>query len=71
MNLWHDLQWVLPLRTPALTQLAFGLSWLGYTTFIMFFIAIGYWTWNRAIFYRLLILVAFNALLNARHWPFA
>jgi hypothetical protein len=65
MNLWHDLQWVLPLRTPALTQLAFGLSWLGYTTFIMFFIAIGYWTWNRAIFYRLLILVAFNALLNA------
>lgn len=65
MNLWHDLQWVLPLRTPALTQLAIGLSWLGYTTFIMFFIAIGYWTWSKAIFYRLMILVALNALLNA------
>ena len=65
MNLWHDLQWVLPLRTTALTQLAIGLSWLGYTTFIMFFIAIGYWTWSKAIFYRLMILVALNALLNA------
>jgi len=55
----------LPLRSPALTQLAFGLSWLGYTTFIMFFMAIGYWTWSKAIFYRLLILVAINATLNA------
>lgn len=65
MNLWHDLQWVLPLRSPALTQLALGLSWLGYTTFIMFFIAIGYWTWSKAIFYRLMVLVVINALLNA------
>lgn len=65
MNVWHDLQWVLPLRSPALTHLAIGFSWLGYTTFIMFFIAIGYWTWSKAIFYRLLILVAINAVLNA------
>lgn len=70
MTIWHDLQWVLPLRTPALTQLAFGLSWLGYTTFIMFFMSIGYWTWSKAIFYRLMILVAINALLNsyAKDW---
>lgn len=65
MSIWHDLQWVLPLRTPVLTQLAMGLSWLGYTTFIMFFIAIGYWVGSRAIFYRLMILVAINALINA------
>lgn len=65
MNILHDLQWVLPLRSPALTQLAFGLSWLGYSTFIMFFMAIGYWTWSKSIFYRLLILVAGNAMLNA------
>jgi membrane-associated phospholipid phosphatase len=65
LNILHDLQWVLPLRTPALTQVAFGLSWLGYSTFIMFFMAIGYWSWNKAVFYRLLILVASNALLNA------
>lgn len=65
MNIWHDLQWVLPLRTPALTQLAMGLSWLGYSTFIMFFMSIGYWAWSKAIFYRLMILVIVNALLNA------
>ena len=65
MDMLHNLQWVLPLRTPALTQLALGLSWLGYSTFIMFFMAIGYWSWNKAVFYRLLILVASNALLNA------
>lgn len=65
MDVLHNLQWVLPLRTPVLTQFAFALSWLGYSTFIMFFMAIGYWTWNKAIFYRLLILVAANALLNA------
>lgn len=70
MTIWHDLQWVLPLRTPAMTQLAFGLSWLGYTTFIMFFMSIGYWIWSKAIFYRLMILVAINALINsyAKDW---
>jgi membrane-associated phospholipid phosphatase len=61
----HNLQWVLPLRSPALIQLALGFSWLGYATFIMFFVAIGYWTWDKALFYRLLVLVAINALLNA------
>lgn len=65
MEVLHNLQWVLPLRSPALTPLAFGLSWLGYSTFIMFFMAIGYWTWSKAIFFRLLILVAINATLNA------
>jgi glycerophosphoryl diester phosphodiesterase len=65
LDILHNLQWVLPLRTPALTQAAFGFSWLGYSTFIMFFMAIGYWSWSKTVFYRLLILVASNALLNA------
>lgn len=65
MDILHNLQWVLPLRSPALTPLAFGLSWLGSTTFIMFFMALGYWTWSKAVFYRLLILVVVNATLNA------
>lgn len=65
MDILHNLQWVLPLRSPALTQLAFGLSWLGYATFIMFFVSIGYWTWSKTVFYRLLVLLAINALLNA------
>ena len=40
MDILHNLQWVLPLRSPALTQFAVGFSWLGYTTFIVFFIAL-------------------------------
>jgi membrane-associated phospholipid phosphatase len=65
LNILHDLQWVLPLRSAEATQLALAFSWLGYTTFIMFFMAIGYWTSSKAIFFRLLLLVAVNALINA------
>ncbi len=65
MDILHNLQWVLPLRSPMATQLAFGLSWLGYSTFIMFFLVLGYWTWSTSIFYRLLVLVGVNALVNA------
>lgn len=65
MDFLHNLQWVLPLRSPAATQLAIAFSWLGYATFLMFFMAIGYWVWNKERFYRLLLIVAGNALLNA------
>ncbi len=65
MDILHNLQWVLPLRSPALTQFAVGFSWLGYPTFIIVFTAIGYWTGSKALFYRLLLLVAINALVNA------
>ena len=65
MSFLHDLQWVLPLRDPWVVQTAFGMSWLGYATFIMFFMALGYWTWSKQIFYRLIVLVTSNALLNA------
>lgn len=65
MNILHDLQWVLPLRSDAGTQLAMAFSWLGYATFLMFFMSIGYWGWNKERFFRLLVVVASNALLNA------
>lgn len=65
MEFLHEMAWVLPLRSPALTQVALGLSWLGYATFIMFFLTLGYWAWSRAIFTRLFVLVAVNALVNA------
>ncbi len=65
MNALHDLQWVLPLRSATGTQLAMAFSWLGYATFLMFFMSIGYWVWNKERFFRLLVVVASNALLNA------
>lgn len=65
LDVLHNLQWVLPLRSEPLTTIAMGLSWLGYSTFLLFFLANGYWVWSKAIFYRLLILVALNIVLNA------
>lgn len=65
MNILHDLQWVLPLRSAAGIQLAMAFSWLGYATFLMFFMSIGYWVWNKERFFRLLVVVSANALLNA------
>jgi hypothetical protein len=71
----HNLDWVLPLRTPLLTQFAFGLSWLGYSKFIM----LGYWAGDKKMFFRLMLLIMFTAVLNAftkdffqdprRPWP--
>ena len=64
-ELLHDLSWVLPLRHDWLTTLMHGFSYLGYEKFILFFLPLGYWAWNKAIFLRLFLLVAFTAVLNA------
>ena len=64
-ELLHDLSWVLPLRHDWLTPLMHGFSYLGYEKFILFFLPLGYWAWNKAIFLRLFLLVAFTAVLNA------
>jgi len=65
MEILHNLDWVLSLRTPALTSVAFGFSWLGYSTFIMFFMAVGYWALSKSIFFRVMLLITFSAVLNA------
>jgi membrane-associated phospholipid phosphatase len=64
-QLLHNLDWVLPLRSDWLTLLMHGFSLLGYEKFILFFLPLGYWAWQRPLFLRLFILVAVNALLNA------
>ena len=65
MNWLHDIHWVLALRTPGLTHLAFGLTWLGYSGFLMFFMVLGYWCVSQKLFYRLLLLLAINGISNA------
>lgn len=65
MEFLHNLQWVLPLRNGVTVPLAFALSWLGYATFLMLFMSVGYWVWNKERFFRLLVIVAANALVNA------
>jgi membrane-associated phospholipid phosphatase len=65
LDFLHNLQWVLPLRNGFTVPLAFGFSWLGYATFLMLFMSVGYWVWSKERFFRLLVIVAANALVNA------
>ena len=65
MEFLHNIDWVVPFRTPALTSAAFAVTWLGYSTFIMFVMAVGYWAWSKAIFFRVMLLIGFSAVFNA------
>jgi glycerophosphoryl diester phosphodiesterase len=64
-QLLHDLTWVLPMRNELLTPVMQGFTWLGYDKFILLFLPLGYWVWNKPMFLRLFILVAITAILNA------
>ncbi|MNO57462.1 lipid A 1-phosphatase [compost metagenome] len=64
-ELLHGLDWVLPLRSPELTHVANAFTWLGYGTFLLLAIPLGFWAWNKGTFFRLLVLIAVSAWLNA------
>jgi membrane-associated phospholipid phosphatase len=63
-HLLHDLDWVLALRSPIATAIATAFSWTGYTPFIMLFLPLGYWAWNKRLFTRLALFVFMSAVLN-------
>jgi len=60
----HDISWVPALRTPELTILFNGLTWLGYSTFFLIFLPIGYWLWDKNMFTRLAVLIIITGILN-------
>lgn len=60
----HNMDWVLPLRSDWATPIADGFTTLGYTTFFLIFLPIGYWLWDRAIFTRLAVLITISAIVN-------
>lgn len=62
---WHDLHWVLPLRSDAMTVLMNGFTALGYTNFFLACLPLGYWLWDKDLFTRMAVLILFTALLNA------
>jgi len=64
-NFLHDISWVPALRTPELTILFNGLTWLGYTTFFLIALPIGYWLWDKHMFTRLAVLIIITGILNA------
>ncbi len=63
-SFWHDISWVLPFRNEGLTAIFKGFTWLGYPTFLLFFLPFFYWTWNKAVATRLMVLVVLTIFLN-------
>lgn len=64
-TIWHDLTWVLPLRSDGATVVMRAVSWMGYSTFYMLFLPLGFWVWRKPAFTRLAIMVALSGVLNA------
>jgi glycerophosphoryl diester phosphodiesterase len=61
----HDISWVVPLRTPILTALFEGFTFLGYTPFYLAALPLGYWLWDKHLFTRLAVLIILTAILNS------
>jgi len=64
-ELLHDVSWVIPYRTELLTSVFEAFTWLGYPTFMMLFLPLGYWLWNQSTFTRLTVVVILSTLLNS------
>lgn len=63
-NIWHDLSWVLPLRSDGVTGVMRVFTWIGYPTFYMLFLPLGFWLWRKPAFTRLAVIVAISGTLN-------
>lgn len=61
----HDMSWAVALRHETLTPIFFGFTWLGYTTFFLIALPIGYWAWDKNKMTRVALIVLASALLNA------
>ncbi len=64
-DILHDISWIIPLRNDWLTPIFEGFTWLGYPTFIAFFLPLLYWLWNKDAATRLMMIVMLSSLLNA------
>ncbi|MEE4360645.1 MAG: phosphatase PAP2 family protein [Pseudomonadales bacterium] len=63
-SLLHDLDWVLPLRSDAATRLFEAFTALGYPTFYLALLPLGYWLWNKDASTRLAVLLITSAIVN-------
>ena len=59
------MEWVLSIRSPALTSLFQYITWLGYSDFLFLFIPFCYWFCDRKIYGTLPQFVFISALLNS------
>lgn len=66
MTEWlHNMEWVLAIRSDALTPVFKAFSALGYGGFYLLFLPIGYWVISKRMFTRLGLLLMISSLLNA------
>lgn len=63
-TIWHDLNWVLPLRSDGMTAVMRVFTWMGYSIFYMLFLPLGFWLWRKPAFTRLAVIVAISGVLN-------
>ncbi len=61
----HNMEWVVALRTDWLTIIFKTFTFMGYSSFILLFIPLGFWLFNKKIFARAGLLVMATLLLNA------
>jgi len=64
-ELMHDISWVVPLRSDFLTPIFEFLTWLGYPTFMMLMLPLGFWLWSKTAFTRVTVIVLISTVLNA------
>lgn len=64
-NLLHNMEWVMGMRSDLLTLVFKAFSALGYSGFLLLFVPIGYWIFNKNIFARVGLWLLLSALLNA------
>ena len=64
-SILHNISWVVQLRSPWLTPIFEGFTWLGYTQFFLVFLPFGYWLCDKKMFTRLAILIGLLALTNS------
>jgi len=66
MDNWlHDISWAHAFHSEGLTDFFKIVTELGYTTFFMLFLPLGYWLWDKAMFTRLTVIIMLTAIVNA------
>lgn len=61
---FHDISWVLPLRSPGATAVADAFTYLGYAPFFIIALPIVYWLWDKKVGVHLALIVVLTAVSN-------
>ena len=65
MNIWNDLSWIEPLRSPFFTPFFEAITLMGYPVFLILFISFGYYYWSPLRFTRVAMMLFISAIINS------